>query len=287
MARSSRMVECMEWQIDEQRIDWVTCYARNGPRADLLEAYASRSIELEQEAGDRLKRSAAYGFHGHGTRHCRVGRGAYGVLVRAGGQLANELYPHLAILSDHVSRVDYCVTATARSRRANPVRALARAKAHDDKEHPSLPSITVLDEIWGGKTCYIGDRESAVFARVYDKHKESNGEYPEGSWRWELELKRYASEFEHRESKQLQRTGEEIRGIVNGQFAAWGLCVPWNFSDSPERWRAPARLRDVDRTAQWLLHQVAPGAQRVAGRYGRDYVMALLGFIGEDPDRLA
>lgn len=267
----------MRVEIDESRVDWITCYARNGPKADLLEGYAQHVIDGDCQRGDAAKGSNFYGFSGKGTRHFKVGRGSYGVLVRAGGLDASDHFAHLSILADHVSRVDYCVTGRSTNAKFDPVAAIVERKRHDDPERPRMPPTMLHKEIWEGSTAELARRESAIFGRVYDKHKESGGEYPPGTWRWEVELKRYASEQEHERWHGRTPDGQSVLELVSTQFQRWGIRVPWDSRGDAPQWHAPPRKRDVDAAADWLQRQVGPSARWVAEIYGVDRLHELLG----------
>lgn len=266
----------------EARYDWITATAHAGPRGDNLEEFAREAIAAERVGGDALKSASVQGYSGEGTKHLFCGQRGDGVYVRASGSTADDLAPWLAKLADHWSRVDLCVTGQSAEPGYDPASEYWDLGQADDREHPRLPTISQARKRWGGITTYVGARSSAVHARTYDKHAESKGHYEPGTWRWELELKQFASEEEQSRALEQPRRFDDFRDVVAHQFTRWGLPIPFNEGAIVELWRAPKRQTDVDLKERWLRSYVAKSAQLVERVYGRDRVLAALGLENDD-----
>lgn len=270
--------------ISERRLDWITAFARNGANADRLEDRALRWLGDAIGAGDKTGILGFQGFHGEGTAHIFAGRRSDGVLVRLGGEDASLHYRDVLADANHVSRIDLCVTVFDPTASINPAHDVWELGQAEDPDDAKMPTVTRTEERWGGYTTYLGRRASAVMARIYNKHKESKGAYANGSWRFELELKRHASEQEAIQLAGNPEREDDTPAILSEQFRRWGVLVPWSAMSSVELWRTPPRNRDLDQTARRLGAQYRKVAQRYVDRYGVDRFLELFGLTYENDD---
>lgn len=266
-----------EVTISERRVDWVTVTARAGDRADRLEELGLTLLDSARSFGDNCEPMGFQGYSGQHAGSLFCGRRGDGVCLRVGGERASEYYVDILAEADHCSRVDLAVTAYDATASIAPADDIWRISESDDPTSPILPTVSRTQRRWGGYTTYIGSRTSAVMARVYDKHAESKGEYANGSWRWELELKGHASEQEAAHLMADPERESRAGAVIAAQFRRWGLLVPWNPGDNPELWRTPPRVSDLDRTARALSHQYTKTAKRYVERYGVPGFLNLFG----------
>ena len=264
------------YHVIEARPDYLTCSARDGDRADALERMAYDAIGRAEEAGDRVKPRGLEGYKGQGTDHIWSLRGPTGVVTVWKGVEADNNATTLAGLADHWSRFDLCVSGRPDTSDANPADEYYAIGLADDVDSPRLPTITQTRRRWGGTTTYIGSRASAIFARCYDKHAQNPRDYPEPTWRWELELKAFAAEAEHARYLDHPKRFDEVIQCVGRQFSSWSLPIPWEVDDDSRQWPQPPRRRTVDQKAEWLAKYVRQSAALVARHYGRGYVLRLL-----------
>lgn len=269
-------------RIIEARYDWITATAKVGHRGDLLLDFATQAIHSSVQSGDVVRAGSVQGYSGEGTKHLWAGTRHDGTYIRASGHVAADLAPFFANLADHWSRADLCVTGVSSEPGYDPASLYWDLGQADDPEHPRLPTISQARKRWGGITTYVGGRASAVHARTYDKHAESNGIYEPGTWRWEIELKQFASEQEQARVQEGPIREEQIADVVHRQFTRWGLPVPWSSITQAELWRAPPRQHDADIKEKWLRSFVRNSAQLVAKTYGRDRVLSALGLENDE-----
>jgi DNA relaxase NicK len=167
-----------------------------------------------------------------------------------------------------MSRVDYCVTALDTSGALHPDEEywsdwLAGGRAIHGR---TTAERRQRDD--GNAVFYAGRRSSAVYRRCYDKGKEDAQRYPAGAWRWEVELKSYASEREHARITSGQVHQDYPRRLVAAAFAAVGLPVPFSAA-SESIAAAPKRApSDADKSLDWLAVSIAPTVEwlRTIGR---------------------
>ena len=261
----------------EARPDWLTCSAPAGARADLLEGFANAVILAESDAGDRVSTECVQGYIGERCGGVISGSRADGVLVPLPGSTAADYTTEAARLADHWSRLDYCVTVDTSETQLDPVTEAWRALKARQAAEVKTPGFTRLENSKGGETLYIGSRSSAAFGRCYNKHVETRGEYPPGSWRWEVEYKRHLSEAHQRKWSSSALSEVEVQSIVASEFERWGTAPPFSSLADVGRTPAPPRKRDLERTRTWLSTQVAPAAQWMAESLGPIAVLEALG----------
>src|ERR1700693_4120985 len=106
--------------IVEARIDWITATARRGDRANALINFAERQMLGEEGYGDKFEEWRFQGYRGFSCGNVRWGWGKEGACTVWTKDLADLVAASLAQLSDHWSRVDYCVTVFDESGEVNP-----------------------------------------------------------------------------------------------------------------------------------------------------------------------
>lgn len=244
--------------IVEARVDWLTVSAKTGPGYDVLAGIAARGLVDEQRRGERL-----ISFRPHGWDASRAGswtwaqndRGGY---VSIGGHDAETWCRPLLMVADHCSRIDYAVTAQAASALDNPVPA-TMADLRARYEHDRMAdSIQRYSGIRADRGLTIGKRGSPYYGRIYDKTLESRGAWPRGCWRWEVELRRHASEFErceyHIDPKRVDMAGR----VVAQHFARWNVETPAAAGPTIRMAKQIRRRSDAERALDWLRKQVRP-----------------------------
>lgn len=261
----------------EARCDWLTGTCElAGPYQSLL--YLCESISsADEKAGDRIETWAFQGYRGFQTSGVRYGQRDDGAIGILSGPNAQAHIRKFAELTTHWSRIDYCVTGVDDSGRINPPKDYYVGWSAVPGANPKRSSATLIQNSVGGATISIGARSSAYYLRCYDKAAESKGQYPPGSWRWEVELKRHASEGEFRRWREHPVSEGFIKAIVAHEFHRQGCYVPWTRDDGFTREPPPPRVRDADRALDWLNEQVRPCVDWLMEARGEARVLGALG----------
>ena len=267
--------------IIEARPDWITCTAKPGAKGEQLYEFLGEIQNAELAAGEKSKPFQFQGYTGEQVGTVRRGVRHDGILGVLSGPAAADYIADLAKCTDHWSRIDYCVTAIAADSARSPVDSAWEAHVDRSSEPLPTPPLTRVQAQAGGSTLYVGSRASAVFGRIYNKHVESRKVYPPGSWRWELELKRFASEKEQADWSTFAKSEDDVRSLIADQFTRWDLETPWEQLSEVDHAKAPRRVRDLDRSEKWLSEQVRSAALFIAQYRGRGRVLQLLG-LDED-----
>jgi hypothetical protein len=245
------------------------------PAARLL-TLAATQCRHEHDLGDKMAPWSFQGYKGFAAGNWRYGNGGQGAIAVVSGEQAQISASTLARLAQHWSRVDYCVTVLFDDWTEDPASVYWEAFRGNEAKNPHNTAVTRIQRTDGGATVAVGERSSAAYIRVYNKHAESPREYVRGSWRFEVEYKRYLSEGEQRAFFRAGAPHDPALSLVRRDLLAYALPVPWTADAPVDRTKAPARGRDADRCLDWLSKQVAPTVAFCAEARGRDAVMEAL-----------
>lgn len=262
--------------IIEARPDWITCTGRTEGAAYELAVLGTDQTDAEERAGNKLEPWRFQNYRGFQAGNWRWGWGKDGSIVVVSGIQAEIAASRLAHLADHWSRIDYCVTVLDVDERISPDEDYWQEADRIEKAGSTAPSLARIQERKRGATLSYGDRASAYFARVYNKHAESPSEYPRGCWRWELELKRHASEQHQRRWRDKPMAGQDVLNLISTEFERNKLSVPWTRNANFLREPVVSHHTDADRILRWLERQVKPSVQFAAQARGREKVMEVL-----------
>lgn len=247
--------------ISEARCDWLTVSARHNPELGGLMSIAALGLLNEQKRGERLRTWRSLGWETARAGHWLLATGKHGAYVAVGGDEAQTWGQALLGTADHCSRVDFCVTLQALNAFETPVPetiAHLNARYGDDKLASSINHYRGLKLDRGVS---IGNRKSPYHARIYDKWQESGGLWPRGSWRWEVELKKHASEFEHAEYRHDPARFLQAGQIVATHFGRWGLEIPADVGPTVTMAIQRRKPPEAERALRWLEKQVRPTIQ--------------------------
>lgn len=260
----------------EARVDWITCTAKRGQRANDIVDIAERELLSQENYGDRFDEWHFQGYRGFQCGDARWGWGKHGAIVVMSKQSAHNNAPDLARRADHWSRIDYCVTAFDVSQTINPPEDWW--EAYSRRYHHTDPPVRLqrLQEFHRGATVTLGARTSATYLRCYDKHFESRGDYAKGCWRWEIELKREQAEAQQKRWLETVVFPSYISGLVKGWPETHHCLCPFEATGVLEPCHQLRHSRDADRTLRWLSEQVQPSVEWVAQARGEAAVKEVL-----------
>jgi sugar/nucleoside kinase (ribokinase family) len=163
----------------------------------------------------------------------------------------------------------------------------ARGRARADAR--CITNQTKLLRIEGdpdGRTFYIGSRKSERFFRVYDKHAESKGTWPAGSWRWEVEYKGGRAAVVASYIRASGPGAESIRAIVAAAWLSYGVIMPGGTIPANWRDKSPKDQTDDAKRLEWLKTSIAPMVRRMLESHDPNVILGVLGLgayrINED-----
>lgn len=254
-------------------VDYLTLTCpRNAPIASRVSVAraATRAAELQGE-GKEKARARWYGYDGWQQGRIFFGEREDGFMVRATSAVANDLAFLLPSADLSISRIDVQVTVWYEE----PAMMLAKEMhaaacvSRETRQAARRMKIRLEDGSGDGDTLYLGSRSSAVFGRIYDKHKESSNASYTNAWRWELQVKDELADRLYTEVRSSDLPAAEITRTVGGWFAYRGAGIP-GLSDvqddcTLDEHRPPS---DDERSLMWLDRQVKPVLKRLV-KHGR------------------
>lgn len=261
----------------ESRIDWLTCTCKPGHKAQILQASADRWIAAQISLGFREREFRWSGYLGDAIDGITCGQREDGTILRLSGQAASHHAKRALEFCDNVSRIDLQVTLVAKDDPSDFAQAALAAASLEARVLSGITRTSIIRSTPKGSTFYLGSRSSDRYFRVYDKTAESNGVYPDRSWRWEVE---YKGDRAWRVSQKIRKDGghpEGIRQIVEQAFYDYGISLPC--LALPPTWRDAgirAETNDQKRLA-WLAKTIAPCVAKLREGIPLDTVLDALG----------
>lgn len=249
----------------ESQLDWLTCAAHTERGADEFAHlaqmfYQTTELPDAKPAPFRLK-----GYEGWQAGRVRFGARPGAAIIQLSGDLARAHFDTLYPLADSISRLDIAVTA----RLSQPDPFLGsrsyREAAHWYGLHPQAARPEQHSDADGGYTCYIGNRSSDWFLRVYNKEAESRddaaaAERYRNSWRYELECKGgtcgvLAAEIAARDGEDR---AADIQSMLHEYCTHHGITPPFPHAGGAKLVPGFRRRSDRDSKLAWLAKSVAP-----------------------------
>lgn len=238
-------------------------------------------LEEIAAAGNEVKSMRRLGYEGYSVGGSFVGERERDCLSLFSGERAKRAYTLLYRAGVHVSRIDVQTSFRYTPSQSN-VAQMAREQVNRDNVKLSSArqrNATLIEDLRGGATCYIGTRKSEQFARIYNKGAESGEAQYEGVWRFEVQLKNRLA------SKAAEQIGSGVynqEGYASVFVKQWlrhrGVSTPWKAdAELLPLPKEPNTKTQLEEKLEWLRTQVRP-ALRVLLKYGlRDDILAALG----------
>lgn len=254
----------------ESQVDWLTCAVHSGRAAYELEHYARMLANTREPDSLRDEPFHVKGYAGWQRGRVRLGLREGAAIVQLSGDTAAYAFDQLVPIADSISRLDICVTARLPERDdALGRRSYVSAEAfYVSKTHAARPSFH--GDADGGYTCYLGERTSARYFRLYNKEAEQHDD-PEATARyvncWRYELQTNGESTGPLASELLAREGDDRAASIQDmlwEYANRHAIAP-AFAKAGDRALVPGFRRRSDRQSrlQWLRKSVAPAVARL------------------------
>ena len=261
----------------ECSVDWLTATVSEGSERRRVQlAVEDWAIDRSTE-GYRMDRWAWNGYIGSFTDGISFGKRDDGLCVRLSGSMAQRHWATLATWATNISRFDIqstLLSAEVRDEHASHGFALLSL---DPRVTAGIITTKLVEATPSGSTLYVGSRRSNRMFRLYDKTSESSGEYPDRSWRYEIE---YKGDRAKRVAGAILADRHETQAIfdcIQSAYGGFGLEVP---ADRPAwAWRdaGVAHVTDDQRRLEWLGRCIRPCVSKLTEAFGTDTVLAHLG----------
>jgi hypothetical protein len=261
----------------ESRLDWLSATIKPGQKQTVIKGRVA--AWMDQRCDEGFKRSAFRTPFYSGTRTDGIAFGERedDCSITLSGKMADVHGPTLITWADTISRTDVQITLLEPDIDRNWAEYVDKLAGLDERVKSRQLTTRLYTRRPEGITSYIGDGSSDRMLRCYDKHAESEGVYPFGAWRWEVQ-------YRH------QRAAAVAQRLLNGTSlpstcftavcAAYrdyridvpAMCPIGTWSDagfSPKT--------DDDRRLLWLRRSVAPCVDRLTEHFGTETVLDALG----------
>jgi hypothetical protein len=258
-------------------VDWLTATASLDRHKWSLGKLADIWIEREARDGNTVEPWSANGYLGEKTKGISFGERADGLMLRLSGEMARK-YTDAALLHvDNVSRIDFQVTVVNPNAEVDYCDIAEACVSEDPRVASARTQVTSIHSSNNGRTMYLGRRISERFYRIYDKTAESKGEFPNRSWRFEVEYKGNRAKNWGDKLKGHVQTPDDVRQYVAMAFRDYGYHIP--VEPIPTQWRdtSPRPATDDFRRMDYLKRCIAPLVERLIESQGEHDVYEVLG----------
>lgn len=258
----------------------MTIHNDNPAKAQWLRTAQDYLAELAPALGE-MKPSRRLGYEGIALGGCFVGERERDTIAVYSGERAKRAYTLLYNDIVHVSRVDVQTSFRYGTTASNVAEVVRNQVERDNRRIGSARqrNATLIEDLRGGATCYVGTRKSEQFARIYNKETESNEEQYIRVWRYEVQLKnRLADKLCEQLATDTYSAEMHAAVFVKQWLRNRGVTTPW---------RADAELLPLPVDTQtptvheqkllWLRSQVRPALRQLL-KYGlRSAILDALG----------
>jgi DNA relaxase NicK len=269
-------------EVIDAGIDYISLTMLNDNPS--VQAWHNASTAYLQQIAAQLgemNETRRLGYEGFTVGGSFVGRRERDTIAIYSGERAKLAFERLYRRDTHVSRLDvqvsfrFNVTTNNVAQVARNSVSRANAKISGARQR----NATLMEDLRGGATCYVGTRTSEQFARIYNKDAESGKAEYERVWRFEVQLKnKLAVKLAEQIAGQTYTSSNHALVFVKQWLAHRGVSTPW---------KADAELLPLpkvdkpssqnDEKLLWLRTQVRPAIRSLL-KYGlRDAILEALG----------
>lgn len=260
-------------------VDWVTATTSDPSGLNTLAKDWHIWCEVAGKAGDVLKPDGKLGYKGYSIQNVFFGVREDGAMLVATGWAADIWYNIVYGAGWRVTRLDIQVTGVVNEGLEGLSEQLAAAavEARGGGSGGRPRKVTRIQGYGDGDTVAIGSRSSGQFGRAYDKSAEAPGEYPAGSWRFEVEYKKEYAQAALEGIMSAPDAQAAVRGMVKRFYEARGVTVPFTLDGEAVDLHIEKVVTSDDKSLHWLEKHVRPTVDRLIKRGKRDDVLRVLG----------
>jgi hypothetical protein len=265
-------------------IDYITMTMKNdNPQVTLWKRNCLIYLEEISTEGGDIVVSKRLGYDGNSSGGSFVGERERDTIATFSGQDAKRAHLLLYHNDLHIARLDVQCTYQFDVNQVDIAKLARDATIRDNMKVGAARqrNATLIEDLRGGATCYVGQRTSQQFARIYNKEAESGNSAYANAWRYEVQLKNSLASQTAANFSKNEYTQEEYAAVfVKHWLRHRGIPTPWKAKGEilplPRQERTP---NEVELKLQWLRESVRP-ALRVLLKYGLiDDILDALGLV--------
>lgn len=272
-------------QILESQIDWLTATVRAGERATIIAGRVDAWQKTMAAEGFQSSGFQSRFYSGLSCGGVTFGRRDADCMLTLSSSAARRWAAIAITWADNISRLDVQVTLRDSDLSHNWARYVDRLAGELAEVKAGALTTRLYSKRPSGITAYIGDGASDRLLRVYDKHSESEGDYPMGSWRWEIQYRKARAFNVARKLLSGAALPQECLAAVCAAFASYRIdvptiCLPIGWKDAGIK-----HTSDDERRIAWLRKSVSPMIERLRDAHSTDVLLSALG-LGDVIDTL-
>lgn len=265
----------------ECNVDWMTATVRHGTEQRALARLAEDWLLDRSCEGYRVQGWKWNNYSGSQTDGISFGSRDDGWIIRLSGPMATRHWCTVATWAHNVTRFDLQTTLLSPIGTDEHAAAGFSKLSLDPRVNAGIVTTKYIESTPDGSTLYVGSRTSDRFFRVYDKTAESDGDYPNRSWRYEIEYKGDRAKKVADGVRADRHPTQAIWDCLQTAFTSYGLGIPgdrpgWSWRDA-----AIAHTSDDIRRLAWLRRCIRPCVSKLTEAFGVDVVLQSLGVIEE------
>jgi len=257
------------------QVDYVTVTGKSKAQCQALEFIATNVFTRYALEGHKASGFRFFGYDGWKSSDFAFGKRYDGVIARAWGDRADDLWRELCMYCHNITRLDICVDCLFSPPWENAAElSYQLAREFNENRHCNL--VQGSD---GGQTFYLGARRNERFGRLYDKGIQSKSHVPGALWRCELELKGKEAWLVARQIIALDYLDQidAMASIVYEFFDKGGILVPFPPLKGLVISRPKKDERTEDDVLEWLRKYVRPSVQSLCSLGRAEDVFIALG----------
>lgn len=257
-------------------VDWLTATAYRTSGNEPFRELAKQILEDEARAGNEVRAFASQGYRGEQCGGARFGVRHDTWLLQLSSDVSHARWREVYALATNISRIDVEVTIELEEAQSSFIREQHQSALSGKVKNGRRGDVKLIQSLSDGDSLYLGKRSSDIYARHYDKGKESKLCDAGRVLRFELEYKREQAKQCARVIYSAEHEPTHAAGIVSGYFRSRGLRVA--SKDSEWRWDASSLTKsDEVKKLRWLRSSVAPSVEWLIQNGKRDEVLRALG----------
>lgn len=262
----------------ESRLDWLTVTCKPNKRQDILNSRVNAWFREREAEGFSVQSFRTPFYEGRRTAGLAYGGREQDCMVSVSGEMAQRRGPQLITWADNVSRLDAQLTMVEPDISTNWASYVDKIAGLHASVRCGETSTRLTTSRPAGVTSYIGSPSSDRLLRCYDKHAESDGVYPAGAWRFEVQWRHKRALVASGNLLERSCDPQAVLSAVCGAYRDFAIdvpvhCIPRNWKDAGIR-----TVTDDQRRLTWLRTSIAPCVERLVDSVGQEPVLNALGF---------
>lgn len=224
--QQSRAVLSAPHSIYSAGVDWLTATKQRTREAESFQELGRKLLCDVESQGNDVRLSKRMGYHGKQSGGVYFGVRADTYLLMLSGSDADEYWSHVVPICDNISRLDLQVTVELETANPTFVRSNYMRARRGQTGRGRKRAVALIQHSTNGDSLYLGQRISDVYARHYDKGRESKCAPAGKLLRYEVETKREVARSLATSLKSSPQPRADAAGYVVKTFAASRVLVP-------------------------------------------------------------